>query len=118
MDLTYAKSILKALAEGVNPITGEILPKSDSCNQPDVIRSLYVAVNELDKAEKRSKMRRSLPENAGKPWTAEDDKELSKMFDKGCTTSDICTYFKRTKGGIASRLVRLGIIRDRDDFVD
>ncbi len=118
MDLIYAKNILKALADGVNPITGEILPKSDSCNQPDVIRSLYVAVNELEKVEKRRKTLRNLPENAGKPWNAEDDEELCKMFDKGCAVSDICTYFKRTKGGIASRLVHLGKIKDRDNFMD
>ena len=118
MDLIYAKNILKSLADGVNPVTGEILPKSDSCNQPDVIRSLYVAVNELERAEKRSKTLRNLPENAGKPWNSEDDEELCKMFDKGCAVSEICTYFKRTKGSIASRLVRLGRIRDRDGFRD
>ena len=44
MDITYAKELLEMLADGVNPITGEVLPESDSCNQPDIIRALHLAV--------------------------------------------------------------------------
>lgn len=40
MDVSRAKQILEVLAEGVNPLTGEILPLDDSCNQGDVVRAL------------------------------------------------------------------------------
>lgn len=33
MDINQAKEMLYALADGVNPVTGEILPPEDSCNQ-------------------------------------------------------------------------------------
>ena len=32
MDIEYAKEILVALADGVNPATGELLPAEDVCN--------------------------------------------------------------------------------------
>ena len=62
--------------------------------------------------ESQSKRRNSSPpENAGKPWSAEDDDTLARMFDSGAAREDICDYFKRTSGAITSRLVRLGKIK-------
>ena len=116
MDIVYVKNILKALADGVNPITGEVLSPIDSCNQPDIIRALYTAVAELEKAEKKNKVQQNLPENAGKPWSPEDDEMLCRMYDQGCSSGDICASFKRTKGAIASRLVHLGKIQFRDEY--
>ena len=124
MDIVYVKNILKALADGVNPITGEVLSPIDSCNQPDIIRALYAAVAELEKAEKKNKVQQNLPENAGKEIeltkTAlvyqEDDEILGRMYDQCCSSGDICASFKRTKGAIAARLVRLGKIQFRDEY--
>lgn len=115
MDVIRAKELLEALADGVNPLTGELLSKYDSCNQPDIIRALHVAVRQLEKSEKRVK---NLPENAGKPWTEEDERTLARMFDQHCSKREICAYFKRTQGSIAARLVRLGKIQSRDEMYD
>ena len=52
MDIAYAKKLLETLADGVNPVTGEVLSDEDSCNQPDVIRALHLAATCLEKAEK------------------------------------------------------------------
>ncbi len=116
MDITYAKELLEMLADGVDPNTGEVLSSNDSCNQPDVIRALHLAVTILEKAEKAEKRERNLPENAGKPWTQEADDKLIRMFEQGLSNRDICNEFKRTEGAIASRLVRLGKIQERDQF--
>lgn len=113
MDITYAKELLGMLADGVNPITGEVLPESDCCNQPDIIRALHLAVAQLEKEHKKEKR---LPVNAGKPWTSDDEETLCRMFDNGCTKKDICSFFKRTEGAIAARLVHLGRIQNRDEF--
>ena len=114
MDIKRAKEILSVLADGINPITGEVLPDCDSCNQADVVRALHSILIEL---EKQPKKKHSLqPENAGKRWTDEEDKKLSEMFDAGISKKEICNTFKRTSTGIASRLVRLGKIRERDEF--
>ena len=114
MDYTHAKEILATLADGVNPMTGELLYDSDTCNHPDIIRALHVAVTQLEKAEKRAS--KPLPENSGKPWTLEDDNALLRMHEQGASKKEICEYFKRTSGGIAARLVRLGVIQSRDEF--
>lgn len=111
MDIFRAKEIMKCLADGVNPLTGEVLPPEDSCNQPEVIRAFHVILSVLPEKKQKSQ-----PENAGKPWTSEDERVLAAMYDEGKTRKEICEYFKRSTGGIAARLVRLGKISDRDAF--
>ena len=111
MDIVRARKIMEILADGINPETGEVLPPEDSCNQPEVIRAFHVILSVL--SEKKQK---SQPENAGKPWTSEDERVLAVMYDEGKTRKEICEYFKRSTGGIAARLVRLGKISDRDAF--
>lgn len=114
MDIERAKKLLSALADGVNPLTGELLGRDSVCNRPEIVRVLNTAVSELDKlAKKRAK---KPPENAGKPWTEEDETALCQMFDSGATRRELCGHFKRTPGAIASRLVQLGRLRDREDF--
>ena len=58
----------------------------------------------------------NLPENSGKPWTAELDQQLCDMFDCGASVKEMCEQFKRSRGGIAARLVRLGKIENRADL--
>lgn len=109
MDALYAKQILQSLADGVNPATGEILSREDSCNEPEVIRALHWVLQELEKTEKPAKAApRPGRENAGTPWTEEDEKMLCVMFDRGDSKKDLCNYFKRSEGSISSRLAKLG----------
>ena len=113
MDIIYAKQILQALADGVNPETGEVLPKNDSCNGPEVIRALHRVLQEL---EKNDKPKKSKWENAGLPWTEEDEQTLCTMFDRGDSNREICKHLRRSERGIAARLVKLGKISYRDEF--
>lgn len=64
----------------------------------------------------QDKPKKLQPENAGKPWTKEDDEILCQMFETGCTSKEICNHFGRTKGAIAARLVRIGKIGERADL--
>lgn len=115
MDVVRAKEMLQDLADGVNPLTGELLSGEDSCNQVEVVRALHTILAELNKKTDRKK---SLPENAGKPWSEEMDRTLSRMFDEGYSKKQMCDHFKRTRGSIGARLVFLGKIQRRDDFRD
>lgn len=110
-----AKKIIDALANGVDPETGEILPAQSTFNNPQVIRALFVAVKALDRAAKRAERDSSLPSNAGRPWPETEDKELLAIFDAGTPVKEIAAKHDRTQGAIASRLVRLGRIKDRAD---
>ena len=114
MELKQAKKILELLADGINPATGEPLEEYDSCNQVDVVRALHIVLRHYNAPNENTK--KAPAENAGKPWTSEDDEILCRMFDTGCSTQDMCNHFQRSKGGIAARLVRIGKINSRDEL--
>ena len=110
-----AKAIVEALANGIDPETGEVLPTQSTFNNPSVIRALFVAVKALDSAEKRAERTKALPDNAGISWSEKEDQELLALFDGNMPVKDIAQKHGRTQGAIASRLVRLGRIKDRAD---
>ncbi len=51
MDILRAKEIIEALAEGVDPATGELLPQESVFNQGDVVRALYSVLNYINQSE-------------------------------------------------------------------
>ena len=112
MDIVRAKEIISALAEGVDPTTGEVLPDNSVCNKGEIVRAFYAILNHLD--EKKPK--KNLPANAGKPWTNEDEDLLVSLYRSGTPKRDICRTLQRTESGVAARLVHLGIIDNRDIF--
>ena len=114
MELQRAKELLKILSDGINPLTGEVLPAEDSANQAEIVRAIYTVLNEIE--NRNPPKGKNLPENNGKPWTEEDDNRLCQLFDDGIPQKEICKIFGRTRGSIASRLVRLGKIESRDEF--
>lgn len=105
MDLQRAKELLEALADGVDPLTGEVLPEECVCNKAEIVRAFHCILNGFPR-----EARKQQPENAGKLWTAEDDETLCRMYDEGNTRKNMCKYFKRSAGSIAARLERLGKI--------
>lgn len=112
MDLARAYELIAGLADGINPLTGEILPSSSVCNQAEIVRALHAALNALS----RKIDSRPMPANAGKPWGREDDEKLASMYDAGKSKKELCTYFQRTDGAIAARLVRIGKIQERSAY--
>ncbi|MNU26947.1 hypothetical protein D3C71_153300 [compost metagenome] len=52
--------------------------------------------------------------NQGQPWSPSLDEELRQMWETGGTARDLAAHFGRTTGGIASRLVKLGVVDSRD----
>ena len=116
MELKQAREILIALADGIHPVTGEILPAEDSCNQPEVIRALHTVLAALSPRETRNAPSQKKPAHAGKAWSTEEDDVLCQMFDEGHSVDELCQYFGRSRGGIAARLVRLGKIEERKDL--
>lgn len=108
MDLQRAKELLEILADGVDPLTGEVLPEESVCNKAEIVRAFHCILNTLRERTVEAKTKKTQPENAGRPWTDEDDAQLCRMFDAGSARKELCAYFKRSSGAIASRLVRLG----------
>lgn len=110
MDDNKALVIVSALANGVNPQTGETFEADSPYQSADVIRALYLAVRALEMSS-RSKARGSrarLPANAGKPWTEKEDRELLERFDAGLSVAQLAQAHDRTLAGIQARLERHG----------
>ncbi len=107
MDITRAKEIISALAEGVDPVTGEVLPVDHVCNNGDVVRALYTL---LQAGEIKNKSKSY--ENSGKKWSEEDDALLRQLFNQGVKIVEIQKRFMRSRGSIEARLAKLGLIED------
>lgn len=103
-----SKLLIEALAKGIDPITGEVLPNESPYNNPNIIRALFQAVKALEYLEKQEQRERSLPSQAGKPWSDEEDQELLAEFDAGNKLVAIASHHGRTEGAISSRLAKLG----------
>ena len=118
MEFTEAKNMVAALANGANPVTGEILPAESPYNEPKIIRALFVLLNSLNgKAVRKTpqeKMEDNLaagrPRNAGLPWTDDSRTDLAKKFRGGRAVQALAQEFERTSGAILAELTRQGLV--------
>lgn len=110
-----AKWVIEALANGINPVTGERLPDESPFNEPQIIRALFTAVQTLSQDSTKQKKNAKSPDNAGKSWSEAEDSKLLSEFDSGKPVKEIAGNHSRTLGAITSRLVRLGRIQERND---
>ena len=113
MDSATARKIIEALADGVDPRTGEVLNPGSPIESSEVVRALHVALTAIDHEARRRERKSALPSNAGKSWSTAEDQALGDLFDSGRSVTDIAKRFQRTRGSIASRLVMLGKAPDR-----
>ncbi len=107
MDINRAKEIIIALSEGIDPTTGELLESTHVCNKGEVVRAFYTIIHELD-----YKKTKNSPENAGKPWSTEEERRLEILYSGGMSQKAIAKELGRTPGSISSRLEKLGLKND------
>ncbi len=102
--------IVRALARGVDPLTGAALPTDHVCQQPPTVRALCAVLAELDAPPGGAATRRAVPAGgkAGAPWNADEDAALIQAFDQGATLGALAREHQRSRGAIEARLVRLG----------
>jgi len=108
IEVVEALRIVRCLAEGVDPTTGEVFPADSPYQRGETVRALYTATSALEKVEQRQKREKILPTNAGKSWDAAEDEQLSQHFDAGMTLKELSRQHERTEGAIQSRLVKMG----------
>ena len=118
-------SVIDALANGVDPNTGEVLPDNSPYNSPVVIRALFKALEAM-KQEKPARPRikktveekqtdnleKGLPKNAGLPWSDAQKQELADKFNADVSVAALAEIFCRTEGAIRSELKKQGLIED------
>ena len=108
MDYQQALKIIIALSEGIDPITGEIISNDNVIRHADSVTALNAAIEAIEKQIELKNRRTQLPDNAGKPWSAAEDKQVAQAYDNDKTIAEIAKEHGRTKGAIQSRLVKLG----------
>jgi len=108
MNNKTASEILKSLAMGQQPESGEDIENIDVLSDPNIIRALVMGSDALHSAKKRN-----LPEGAGKPWTQDEDDQLALEFHSNISISELAKLHRRTAGAISARLVKIGLMQDR-----
>jgi hypothetical protein len=110
MEIQEALRIMRALADGVNPETGEVLTADAVYQYPPVVRAFHRAVAALEYAEERERSKKTLPANAGKSWSRAEDEQVCEELRRGIDFHQIAKTHNRTIGSIIARLVKLGKI--------
>jgi hypothetical protein len=108
MDEARAAEILKSLAAGIDPASGTPVADVSVLRAPDIVRALFLGADSLDSRLRQGRRQASLPRNAGKPWSREEDDRLLEAFDGGSTVDALVAGHERTRAGIEARLVKHG----------
>jgi len=117
--------VLNALAQGVDPRTGELFAADCPYHDPQVVRALFTAVRALESApapasapkpaaQAPMRPREGAPSNAGKAWSPDEDRQLLAEFDSGKTLKECANLHQRTFAGIEARLEKLGRLKAED----
>ena len=110
MDQAQALAIVRSLASGIDPESGEILPADSPYQRPQVVRALYEAAAALERIERFERRRAQLPRKTGEPWSEDEDRKLLAAFDAGRALQDLAAAHERTSGAVRARLLKYGRI--------
>lgn len=113
MDTSDALPFIEALACGLDPVTGDVLPADSPLHHPQVIRALFTATRLIESqcVSAPADTNTSRPTRAGEPWDEDEDRRLTHAFHAGEPFARIADTHQRSRGAIVSRLVRLGHIQ-------
>ena len=62
MEINRAKEIISALAEGMDPTTGEVLSEDNVCNKGEVVRAFYAILNAFEGEKEVHKSNKQEPD--------------------------------------------------------
>lgn len=110
MDMTQALAIVRSLANGVDPESGEVFPPESAYQRPMVVRALYEAASVLERAERFERRRAQMPVKTGEPWSEDEDRKLLAAFDAGRALQELASAHERTMGAVRARLLKYGRI--------
>ena len=128
METQKTLQILRTLADGIDPATGEQFATSSAYQHPDTVRALFSAVRMLENpvalastpvpakqagaapVKQASASAKPGLENSGRPWSEEEDARLGSTYDAGRSIEELAGIHKRSKWAIEARLARLGKI--------
>ncbi|MRX78933.1 hypothetical protein GJU39_22980 [Pedobacter petrophilus] len=95
--------ILQALAAGTDPMTGEVFPAYSPYNHPEIIRALFITINQLEAIAEKG--------NKGLAWNKQEDALLTQRFNEGIKITQLAKLHSRTYGAIKARLIKLEFLQ-------
>lgn len=123
MEKQEAQSILLAMLNGIDPVTGEILPEDHFLNAPDVQEALLRGIQALRPQGKTTGniplplmegnandsrwIRKNGKLNAGRPWTEEDHQMLKSLMTQNVPVEEIARRMTRRVRGVMKEMQRL-----------
>ena len=113
MEKQAALKIIQQLANGVDPHSGEVYRADSPYQHPDTVRALFIAVRALEEQpapKQHAAGNENAPQNAGKPWSADEDQALASAFDAGKPIPELAAQHQRSRFAIETRLAKLGKI--------
>ena len=110
MDSAQALSVVRSLANGVDPESGEVFPPESAYQRPQIVRALYEAATALERIERFERRRAQMPQKTGEPWSEEEDRKLLAAFDAGRALQELAAAHERTMGAVRARLLKYGRI--------
>ena len=108
MNPSQALEVVRSLANGVDPQTGEVFDADSPYQRAQTTRALFAAADALEQRERADKRRETLPPKTGAAWSEEEDRALLAGFDAGRAVSELALEHQRTAHGIRSRLQKYG----------
>lgn len=86
----------------VKTLVNSVIPSKDCLMEK--ISGLFVTAKHSNHMQKQ----KALYPNAYKPWSEDDDELLTKQYKEGASIKKLMSLFQRNRGGITSRLRKLG----------
>lgn len=120
---------LRALANGFNPETGEVLNKNSIVNTPEVIRALFTLADELSDSKKnknKKKVKLTADEKIAKnlqegkparshfPWEEREKELLTSFFKANNNIKEAAQKMERSELAVAVQLEKLSLIKPED----
>src|SRR3972149_8161430 len=107
MEKAAALNIIQQLANGVDPHSGEVFRADSPYQHPDPVRALFIAVRALEEQpapRQRAAGNENAPQNAGKPWSADEDQALASAFDAGKPIPELAAQHQRSRFPLETRV--------------
>ncbi len=110
MTKSEARLYLIALVNGIDPITGEILPPDHLLHDESVAEALRMAIKSLNESyttDNSRWIRQNGKLNAGRPWTDDDNNELLQLHRAHVPVEEIARRLQRRTRGVTNQLALL-----------
>ncbi len=110
MDIEEALRITRALADGLNPATGEPCANDSVLRNAQVVIALHRAISALESLAEREKAKQAQAANAGRYWSKAEDAQVCEELRQGLDFQQIAKKHNRSVPSIVARLIKLGKI--------